>query len=321
MRRALVTGGAGFIGLHLCRRLLADGFEVVVVDNMSRHGTDDALVALRPHLRIIDHDLTDGMPSSLPAQYDIVFHLAAWVGVDRVAREPFRVLRDNVAGTMALVDWCTRRSVGALFLSSTSEVADGAAAAGLTGFPVPEDGAFVLRQPHEARATYALSKLVSEALLLHHGGFPIRIGRYYNVYGPRMGLNHVIPQFVDRALQGVDPFPIYGGTNTRAFCHVSDAVEATMRLAELPGAAPVTANIGDDTTELSMRDLAELVTRAVGTAPRLEVHAAPPGSPDRRVPDLTRLRELTGYRPRTGLAAGIADTVRWYAERLVKVPR
>jgi UDP-glucose 4-epimerase/UDP-glucuronate decarboxylase len=317
----LVTGGAGFIGLHLCRRLLADGFEVVVVDNMSRHGTDDEVVALRPHVRMIDHDLTRGMPSKLAEQYDLVFHLAAWVGVDRVAREPFRVLHDNVAATMTLVDWCARRSVGALFLSSTSEVADGAAAAGLTGFPVREDGAFVLRNPHEARATYALSKLVSESLLLHHGGFPIRIGRYYNVYGPRMGLNHVVSQFADRALRGVDPFPIYGGVNTRAFCHVSDAVEATMRLAALPGSAPVTANIGDDTTELSMQELAMLVIRAAGGAPRLEVHAAPPGSPARRVPDLGRLRELTDYQPRTPLADGIAETVRWYANRSVREAR
>jgi UDP-glucose 4-epimerase/UDP-glucuronate decarboxylase len=311
----LLTGGAGFIGLHMCRRLLADGWDVVVVDNLSRHGADDDLAALLPHVHLVEHDLTAGLPPGVTGHFDAVLHLAAWVGVDRVGREPFRVLRDNVVATAAVLDWCAERPVDTVFLSSTSEVADGAAALGLAGFPIGEDAPFALARPHAARTTYALSKLVGESLLLHRAGARVRIGRYYNVYGPRMGSNHVIPQFIERAVEGTDPFPVYGGTNRRAFCHVSDAVEATVRLVELPGDEPVIANIGDDRAELSMVELAGLVNRIAGTAPRIEVHAAPPGSPERRVPDLTRLRALTGYESRTALADGVAETYQWYAER------
>lgn len=313
--RALVTGGAGFIGLHLCRRLLAEGFDVVIVDNLSRHGRDRELADLLPHVQLVDQDLTRGLPATVPGRCSVVFHLAAWVGVDRVSRAPYRVLRDNIAGTAALLDWCAEHPVQTLFLSSTSEVGDGAAELGLAGLPTPESAPFAVARPHAARASYALSKLIAEAMLLHHGGVRVRIGRYYNVYGPRMGDSHVIPQFINRALDGVDPFPVYGGSNTRAFCYVADAVEATMRLVRLPGDQPVLANIGDDTSELSMTRLAEQVCRIAGVSPRLDVRPAPAGSPQRRVPDLTLLRTLTGYQPAVRLSDGLATTFRWYAER------
>jgi len=313
--RVLVTGGAGFVGLHLCRRLLADGLNVVVVDNLSRHGADPEFAALLREVHFVDHDLTEGMPASVPGRCDAVFHLAAWVGVGRVARHPYQVLRDNIDATGAVLDWCAQHPVGTVFLSSTSEVADGAGELGLVSLPLPEAVPFALTSPHSARSSYALSKLVAEALLLHRGGARIRIGRYYNVYGPRMGSEHVIPQFIERALRGMDPFPIYGAANTRAFCYVSDAVDASVRLASLPTDEPVLANIGDDRCEISMMELAERVFRAVGLAPSVEVHAPPAGSPARRVPDLTLLRSLTGYQPRVPLDEGIAATCRWYADR------
>jgi UDP-glucose 4-epimerase/UDP-glucuronate decarboxylase len=129
-----------------------------------------------------------------------------------------------------------------------------------------------------------------------------------------MGSEHVIPQFIERALRREDPFRIYGATNTRAFCYVSDAVDASVRLARLPMTEPVLANIGDDRCEISMMDLAERVFRTVGFSPAIEVHAAPAGSPARRVPNLTLLRRLTGYQPRVPLDDGIVATCRWYAD-------
>ncbi|MEV4211202.1 NAD-dependent epimerase/dehydratase family protein [Micromonospora sp. NPDC049662] len=313
--RALVTGGAGFVGLHLCRRLLAEGFDVVVVDNLSRHGRDRELDELLPHVQLVDHDLSRGMPASVPGRCSVVFHLAAWVGVDRVTAAPYRVLRDNIASTGAVLDWCTDHTVETVFLSSTSELGDGATELGLAGLPTPETAPFAVRAPHAARASYALSKLVAEALLLHHGGRRVRIGRYYNVYGPRMGYNHVIPQFIARVLDGVDPFPVYGGANTRSFCYVADALEATMRLVRLPQEQPIIANIGDDTAELAMTSLAEKLFEVAGVSPGLDVRRAPAGSPQRRVPDLSNLQMLTGYQPEVSLSEGLATTFRWYAER------
>lgn len=318
--RALVTGGAGFIGLHLCQRLLADGYDVVVLDNLSRHGMDEQFQRLHRDVRFIDHDLTLGVPDAVPGDCALVAHLASWVGVGRVSSQPYRVLRDNITSTMSVVDWCAGHDVGTLFLSSTSEVADGAAAAGVAELPAREDVPFVLARPHSPRSSYALSKLVGEQLLLFAGGGGprVRIGRYYNVYGPRMGNAHVIPQFVERVLARVNPFPVYGGAQRRAFCYVSDAIEATMRLALLPTAEPVLANIGNDQEELAMTELARRLFAVAGYTAELDVHAAPPGSPGRRLPDLTELRERTGYRPSVGLDEGLAATYQWYAEQVCR---
>lgn len=312
--RALVTGGAGFVGLHLCRRLLADGYDVVVLDNLSRHGVDPEFERLRSDVRFVDHDLTLGIPATVPTDCDLVAHLAAWVGVDRVSSRPDRVLRDNITCTLSVVDWCVRAGVGTLFLSSTSEFGDGAAELGVTALPVGEDTPFVLARPHAPRSSYALSKAVAESLLVYTTGGPrMRIGRFYNVYGPRMGTAHVIPQFIQRVLAGVDPFPVYGGEHTRAFCHVTDAVEATMRLVALPTDDPLVVNIGNDQEEITMADLAGRLFDVAGYTAALDVRDAPPGSPLRRLPDIGRLRALTGYQPAVSLRDGLADTYAWYA--------
>jgi UDP-glucuronate decarboxylase len=317
--RALVTGGAGFVGLHLCRRLLTEGYDVTALDNLSRHRADREFDQLREHVRFIDHDLALGVPERAPSGCALVAHLAAWVGVSRVSARPDRVLRDNIITTMSIVDWSVATGAETLFLSSTSEFGDGAAEIGVTAFPVGEQIPFVLARPHAARSSYALSKAVSEALLLHASGGPrMRIGRFYNVYGPRMGTAHVIPQFIERVLAGADPFPVYGGEHTRAFCHVSDAVEATMRLMRLPEEQPVLVNIGNDQQEISMTGLARELFGVAGYAAELDVREAPPGSPLRRLPDLTALRGRTGYQPSVSLADGLADTYAWYAEEAAR---
>jgi UDP-glucose 4-epimerase/UDP-glucuronate decarboxylase len=166
-----------------------------------------------------------------------------------------------------------------------------------------------------------VSKLASELLFVHTAdanGFRARIARYHNVYGPRMGHSHVIPQFIDRVLDGVTPFPLYGAHQTRAFCHVRDAVDATIRLTELATPGPVLANVGNDREELPIIDLARKLFAHVGVNPPIEIHDPPAGSPDRRLPDLTRLRALTGYEPTVSLADGLADTYEWYARDRAK---
>jgi UDP-glucose 4-epimerase/UDP-glucuronate decarboxylase len=319
--RALVTGGAGFIGQFLCRRLLADGLDVYVVDNLSRHGLDAEVRELSRHVRLVDHDLARGLPDGLPGDFALVAHLAAWVGVGRIESEPYRALRDNVAMTMSVLDWCAGHHVGTVFLSSTSEIADGAAALGLASLPVPEDVPFVLPRPPAPRASYALSKLVAEALLLHAASARVRIGRYFNVYGPRMGTAHVVPQFIARILARASPFPVYGGEHTRAFCYISDAIEATMRLAVLPADEPVLANIGNDGEEIAMTELARRLFAVADYSAPLDVRGAPLGSPLRRMPDLGTLRRLTGYQPAVALDDGLALTYQWYARQAATAGR
>jgi UDP-glucose 4-epimerase/UDP-glucuronate decarboxylase len=168
------------------------------------------------------------------------------------------------------------------------------------------------------RASYALSKMATELLLRHYSrshGFAARITRYHNVYGPRMGYDHVIPQFIERLLAGEDPFTIYGAYQSRAFCYVDDAVEATMRLAALRTADPVVMNIGNDREELQIVDLARRLFDVAGRSPALRIEPPPPGSPERRQPDIGRLRELTGFEPRVQLDEGLRRTYAWYRQR------
>lgn len=311
--RALVTGAAGFVGLHLVRRLLEEGVDVVAVDDLSRGVLDADAQAVLRHAQFVEHDLTAPLPASIPA-CDEVFHLAAVVGVGNVTSAPARVIGVNVAATARVVEWCAVNPPRSFVFSSTSEVADGAVAAGLVPVPVAEDVPFVVAAPHSARASYATSKVVGELLVSHAGiAGATRIVRFFNVYGPRMGTQHVIPQFACRVLDGEDPFAIYGGENRRAFCHVDDAVAATLAVARHPGTDPSVVNVGDDREEVTMTELAATLFEVAGVARTLKVEPAPAGSPDRRCPDVSVLRHRIGYEATTCLRDGLARTFEWYA--------
>ncbi|GAB3498175.1 NAD-dependent epimerase/dehydratase family protein [Amycolatopsis cihanbeyliensis] len=312
--RALVLGGAGFIGLHLSRRLLADGHEVTIVDDFSRGEEDRELAALS--VPVLHADLTD--PASyrdFPRGWDQVYLLAAVVGVRNVERDPARVIRTNTFSLLHLLDWLEPGT--RLFFASTSEAYAGGVSAGVVAVPTPESVPLMVRDITAPRFAYGVSKLLGEAAVVHTArarGIPYVIGRFHNVYGARMGADHVVPELSLRAIGGEDPFPVYGGEQMRAFCHVDDAVEAMVRLMDTGAAAGEIVHIGND-TETTIADLAELILRLAGHRPRLDLLPAPPGSVARRCPDLAKLRALTGYEPKVTLAEGVRRTFRWYAER------
>jgi UDP-glucuronate decarboxylase len=316
--RALLLGGAGFIGLHLARRLVSDGHQVTIVDDFSR-GRDDAdLDRLRSDraVRVFSGDLTaPDTWAALPTGWDQIYLLAAVVGVRNVEQDPARVVRVNTLAALHLLDWVVPGE--RVFFASTSEVYAGGVTAGMVPVPTPETVPTLISDITAPRFAYAVSKLLGEAAFLHTArarGFETVIGRFHNVYGPRMGADHVIPEMSLRALRGVDPFPVPGADQYRAFCHVDDAVEAILRLMAVPAAAGQIVHIGNDREETNIGDLAKLVLRVAGVSPAIEAEAAPPGSVTRRCPDLTRLRELTDFEPTVGLEEGVRGTFSWYRE-------
>ncbi|MGW1060594.1 NAD-dependent epimerase/dehydratase family protein [Micromonospora rubida] len=316
--RALLLGGAGFIGLHLARRLVSDGHQVTIVDDFSR-GRDDAdLDRLRsdPAVRVVSGDLTaPDTWAALPTGWDQIYLLAAVVGVRNVEQDPARVVRVNTLSAMHLLDWVAPGE--RVFFASTSEVYAGGVTAGVVPVPTPETVPTMISDISAPRFAYAASKLLGEAAFLHTArarGFETVVGRFHNVYGPRMGADHVIPEMSLRALRGADPFPVPGADQYRAFCHVDDAVEAMLRLMAAPAAAGQIVHIGNDREETNIGDLAKLVLRVAGVSPAIEPETAPPGSVARRCPDLSRLRELTGYEPTVGLEEGVRTTFSWYRE-------
>ncbi|MEU0879236.1 NAD-dependent epimerase/dehydratase family protein [Lentzea sp. NPDC005914] len=310
--RHLLLGGAGFIGLHLARRLLADGHDVTVVDDFSRGRRDPELDALG--VPVISADLTD--PASfvaLPRDCEHVHLLAAVVGVRNVERDPSRVVRINTLVVLNTLEWITAPQ--RLFFASTSETYAGGVATGVVPVPTPETVPLVVEDVTAPRFAYAVSKMLGEAAVVHAGrakGVPVVVGRFHNVYGPRMGTDHVIPELSLRALRREDPFVVYGTDQHRAFCYVDDAVEAVVRLTGTDAAAGRIVHIGDDTAETNIGELAELVLKIAGHAPVVEKAPAPPGSVARRCPDLTLLRDLTGYAPSVSLDEGVRRTFDWY---------
>lgn len=308
----LLLGGAGFIGLHLARRLLADGHQVTVVDDFSRGRHDPELDAL--DVRVISADLTDPASfAALPADCDHVYLLAAVVGVRNVERDPSRVVRINTLVVLNTLEWITAPQ--RLFFASTSEAYAGGVATGVVPVPTPETVPLVVEDVTAPRFAYGISKMLGEAAVIHAGrakNVPVVVGRFHNVYGPRMGADHVIPELSLRALRGEDPFVVYGTDQFRAFCHVDDAVEAVVRLMATDAAAGRIVHIGDDTAETNIGELAELVLKIAGHAPEVRTEPAPPGSVARRCPDLTLLRALTGYSPGVSLDEGVRRTFDWY---------
>jgi UDP-glucuronate decarboxylase len=320
MARILILGGAGFVGYHLARRLAeSPGNRITLVDDLSRGRADAELTALlaRPSVELVRADLTDPAAlAPLPKQWDQVHALAAVVGVRPVTGDPARVIRVNTLATLNVLEWATPE-VGVLFFSSTSETYAGGVTRGIVPVPTPESVPLSVDDVASPRMAYAASKILGEAAVIHYAAakkLRFVIGRLHNVYGPRMGADHVIPELSLRALDREEPFRVYGPGQRRAFCHVDDAVDAILRLTEGERAWGEIVNIGNDMEETTVADLVALVLRTADFAPRVQPLPAPAGSVARRCPDLTKLRSLTGYVPKVGLEAGVRDTFAWYRQ-------
>lgn len=314
----LLLGGAGFIGAHLARRLATAGQVVTIVDDFSRGRNDEDLARLRAHPRVevISADLTDPATwAALPHGWDQIYLLAAVVGVRNVESDPARVVRVNSLAALHLVDWVAPGS--RVFFASTSEVYAGGVDAGIVPVPTAEDVPVMVADVTAPRFAYAISKLLGEAAFVHGGrarGFHAVVGRFHNVYGPRMGADHVIPEMSLRAIAGEDPFRVPGADQFRAFCHVDDAIEAMLRLMATPAAAGRIVHIGNDREPTNIGDLAKLVLNVAGVTAELVPSPAPAGSVTRRCPDLTLLRDLTGYEPAVPLEDGVRRTFAWYRD-------
>ena len=319
--KALITGGGGFIGGHLAERLAGRGDEVHLLDNFSRGRRDRVLEELvaRPNVRLVERDLLEpDALADLDRDYELIFHLAAIVGVANVLEAPYRVLRQNIALLLPLLDFAAEQSRLERFLfASTSEVYAGTLELGSLPLPTPEEAPLTVPDVKQPRTSYMLSKLYGEALCLQ-SGLRVTVIRPHNVYGPRRGLAHVIPELLQRAHSAPEgeALEVYSVDHRRTFCYVSDALEIMIRACEEPRCAGEALNLGSQRPEVRIGEVAELIVETVGRPREIEPLPPTPGSPTRRCPDMSKTTDLTGYEAQVGLADGVRQTYDWYRENV-----
>ncbi|GAA2536714.1 MULTISPECIES: NAD-dependent epimerase/dehydratase family protein [Streptomyces] len=309
-RRALVTGGAGFVGSHLCARLAGAGTEVVCLDNLST-GSRANVAELERYrgFRFVRADATDPAAlAALPGRFDLVLHFACPASPADYLRLPLETLEVGSAGTRNALE--RARADGARFvLASTSEV---------YGDPLehPQRETYWGNvNPIGPRSVYDESKRYAEALVTAHRqvhGTDTAIVRIFNTYGPRMrtGDGRAVPTFVAQALDGV-PLTVAGdGSQTRSLCYVDDTVTGVLALAGSRETGPVNIGGGE---EITMLELARRIIALTGSASRIRFVDRPVDDPARRRPDTRLARERLGWRPRTGWSEGLERTVGWFS--------
>ena len=325
MKRILITGAAGFVGYHLAWRLSANSAnELTLVDNFVR-GREDAefgKLLERPNVASVRADLANPAAfEQLGDGFDHVYHLAAIIGVSNVMERPYDVVRVNGLSTLNLLDWFRKGGGRKVLFSSTSEAYAWTQHFHPLPIPTPEDVPVALTDLRNPRSSYAGSKIFGELAVTHaciSVGKPFVILRYHNVYGPRMGFEHVIPQLLQRALQGQNPLVVYSADHKRAFCYVADAIEATIAAMENESANGETLNIGNQREEFTIGELANMILKQIDLQPPIAPQTAAHDPIVRRCPDVSRARKVIGFVAPTTLEEGLAHTIAWYRPHLTQ---
>jgi UDP-glucuronate decarboxylase len=310
MKRILVTGGAGFLGSHLCDRLIADGNEVICLDNFfTGRRTNIERHLGNPSFELIRHDVCD----RLILEVDEIYHLACPASPIHYQRNPVRTIRTCVQGTLNILD-LAREVRARVLIASTSEV---------YGEPQehPQRETYWGNvNPNGPRACYDEGKRCAEALAVSYArqyAVGVRIARIFNTYGPRMHENdgRVVSNFAVQCLRN-EPITIFGtGEQTRSFCYVDDLVDGFVRLMASAVDAPV--NLGNP-EEVSMIELARRVKALSGSDSTISHERLPTDDPSRRCPDITRARELLGWAPKMALDVGLERTIDDFRARFAR---
>ena len=318
---AFITGGAGFIGSHLAEALLDQGHHVTVLDNLSTGAIENIEhLKARPGFKyVIDTVTNEPVLAELIDGADVVFHLAAAVGVKLIVEAPVHTIETNVHGTEVVLKHANKKKK-LVVIASTSEVYGKSAAV-----PFHEDADLVMGPTTKHRWAYACSKAIDEFLALAYWKerkLPVIIVRFFNTVGPRQTGRYgmVIPNFVRQGLAG-QPITVHGdGTQTRSFCYVGDVVDALLRLVAEPRAVGEVFNVGNN-HEISIGDLAEKVRDLTGgrseivTVPYDQAYEAGFEDMPRRVPDISKIKALVGYAPTVELDEILARVIEHFRQQ------
>ena len=323
--KILIIGGAGFIGASITKNLLEnEENEITIVDNHFRGKKDDYLLDIlnSPNIELIECDLTNIEEfSKLDRGYDQVYMMASVVGVEYTERMPHELIRINTLLIMNTLEWLKNSDCRKVLFASTSECYAGTVEMLEGQVPSSEEIPLCISDVKNPRFTYAITKMLGESGFIHYGneyGFNATIVRYHNVYGPRMGFKHVIPQVVQRMLQGESPFKIFGNDQTRSFNYIDDAVAGTIGAMNSDKTNGEIIHIGDMRDEITIEQLIKYIGTLLDFNNEFVSAEAPSGSVTRRCPDTSKASSLFGYEPKVAWQEGVQKTVQWYKDYIEK---
>lgn len=313
-KKVFITGGAGFIGTHLAKRLVEHN-QIIVYDNLHRNAIADMGLTDHPNVQFIKGDVLDveRVAEAMTGSH-LVVHLAAIAGVDTVLKMPVTTMKVNIIGTYNVLEAALQEPGIERFVDfSTSEVF------GTYAYKVREGDVTALGPVGEARWTYAVSKLATEHLAHNYHkqyGLPALSIRPFNIYGPGQVGEGAIHTFIRRALRGEDLEIHNDGSQIRAWCYIDDIVDGILLCLEKPEAVGQAFNIGNPRSVCTIYDLARQVIRLSGSVSRMVFVDWPYADVELRIPDIDKARQLLGYEPRVDLEEGLLRTIEWYRGRM-----
>lgn len=321
-KKVLIIGGAGFIGMNITRELASKEYQITIADNFFRGKMDEDLKEIvdKNDIKVVSNDFTkEEAFNDLEDDYDYVYMLASVVGVEYTKKIPNELIRINTQLIINTLEWIKNTECKKVLFASTSECYAGTIEAFGYKIPTPETVPVCIEDITHPRFTYAVTKMLGESGFIQYSkvyNFECTIVRYHNVYGPRMGFKHVIPQVVQRFLKEEHPFKVYGFDQTRAFNFIDDAVRGTIDAMKSKKTNGEILHIGDMDSEITIEELVHYIGSLVDYEGEYERQEAHSGSVSRRCPDTSKAEKLIGYQPIVEWKDGVKKTVDWYVDYL-----
>lgn len=320
-KKILITGGAGFIGFHLAKKLQKTGYDICLLDNFSRGTLDEEFSKLKKlkNLKLINLDCRDKKKLlDIDFHPNIIFHLAAIIGVQNVNQQPYNVLVDNIKMLENIIEFSkSKKKFERLLFASTSEVYAGTLENFELTIPTEEKSPLTITNLLRPRTSYMLSKIYGEAMCIH-SNLPYTIFRPHNVYGPRMGMSHVIPQQLEKAFfaNDGDKIEVPSSNQTRSFCYIDDAVTMLNLIMEENNCINKVLNLGIEEDEIKISEVVQICWETVNK--KISPVFLPPteGSPNRRAPDMKQLKSILVDFKHTNLKDGVSRTYAWYLKNI-----
>lgn len=316
MKKVLIIGGAGFFGYHLINKLLKYNYIIDVVDNLAKiKKKDNSINQLIKNKKVNFFKLDLTKISNLKKfskNYNYIFNFAAILGVEKVINNSYSVLTDNLQIHINSLKILENNKNAHYFFTSTSEVYAGSLENKLLKFPTKEDNILVLQDLNNKRSSYMLSKIYCEALC-NHLNKKITILRPHNIYGPRMGLSHVIPQIFKKFISNRKKFIAFSPTHKRTFCYITDFIEFIFILMNKNDKKKFTTfNVGNPNEEILIKDLVLKIGKILNLKKKIIWKDDNHDSPKKRKPSIKKLINLTSYKPKYNLEKGLELTLEWY---------